>query len=117
MKSKYRNIKINGYDSITEFRRAKTLEMLEKQGVISSLEKQVKYELVPPYIEHYQMQGKRKMLNKKRTIEQGVYYYADFQYVRDGQLVVEDVKGVKTKDYIIKRKLMLQVHGIKLKEV
>ena len=42
---------------------------------------------------------------------------ADFVYVRDGQTVVEDAKGVRTKDYIIKRKLMLWLHGIRVQEV
>ena len=58
-----------------------------------------------------------KMLCKKKLIERGVYYIADFVYYRDGEYIVEDTKGVRTKDYIIKRKLMLYVHGIKIKEV
>lgn len=57
------------------------------------------------------------MLCKKKLIERGVYYIADFVYYRDGEYIVEDTKGVRTKDYIIKRKLMLYVHGIKIKEV
>jgi hypothetical protein len=34
-----------------------------------------------------------------------------------GETVVEDTKGFRTKDYVIKRKLMLWVHGIKIHEV
>ena len=56
-------------------------------------------------------------MRKKELIERGVYYIADFVYYRDGEYVVEDAKGVRTKEYIIKRKLMLYVHGIKIKEV
>lgn len=44
-------------------------------------------------------------------------YIADFVYHEDGMQVVEDTKGVRTADYIIKRKLMLWVHGIRIKEV
>jgi hypothetical protein len=44
---------------------------------------------------------------------------ADFQYqdAHTGELVVEDTKGVRTKDYIIKRKLMLKEYGIKISEI
>lgn len=44
-------------------------------------------------------------------------YEADFSYLRDGKLVVEDAKGVRTKEYVIKKKLMEAVHGIKIQEV
>lgn len=50
-------------------------------------------------------------------IERPVYYYADFVYKMDRQLVVEDVKGYKTPEYVIKRKLMLSVYGIQIHEV
>ena len=54
-----------------------------------------------------------------KVVERECSYIADFKYqdARTGQLVVEDTKGVKTKDYIIKRKLMLWVHGIKINEI
>ena len=115
--AKYKNVKYKGYDSIREYNRAQQLKLLEKKGLVSSLQEQVKYELIPAQYEHYDVQGVRKVLHKKNLLERGVCYYADFQYIRDGKMVVEDSKGVKTKDYIIKRKLMLQVHGIRIKEV
>ena len=92
--AKYNNVKIDGYDSKKEYRRAKELKLLEKKGIITGLQEQVKYELISPQ-----------------------YYIADFVYYRDGEYIVEDTKGVRTKEYIIKRKLMLYVHGIKIKEV
>lgn len=51
-------------------------------------------------------------------LERAVCYIADYVYreVRTRSLVVEDSKGVRTEDYIIKRKLMLQVHGIRILE-
>lgn len=53
-----------------------------------------------------------------RLIEKPVYYIADFVYIdKHGNTVVEDTKGVRTKDYVIKRKLMLWRHGIKVQEV
>ena len=109
--AKYNNVKIDGYDSKKEYRRAKELKLLEKKGIITGLQEQVKYELISPQYRFYEVQGVRKMLRKKKLIERGVYYIADFVYYR------EDTKGVRTKEYIIKRKLMLYVHGIKIKEV
>jgi hypothetical protein len=50
-------------------------------------------------------------------LERECSYVADFVFQENGKMVVEDTKGVKTKDYIIKRKLMLYVHGIRIKEV
>ena len=115
--AKYNNVKCDGYDSIHERNRAKALKLLAKNGVITDLQEQVKYELIPSQYEHFEVQGVRKMLKKKKLIERPVSYYADFVYCQDGELVVEDAKGVKTKEYIIKRKLMLSVYGIKIKEV
>ncbi|KDD41088.1 PF06356 domain protein [Bordetella bronchiseptica OSU095] len=44
-------------------------------------------------------------------------YVGDFSYIEDGRRVVEDAKGMRTRDYIIKRKLMLEKHGITVREV
>lgn len=104
--TKYNNIKYKGYASKKEYYRAQELKLLESKHIISGLEEQAKYELVPSQRDE-----------NGRVIERPVRYIADFQYLRDGELVVEDTKGVKTKDYIIKRKLMLHVHGIRIKEV
>lgn len=104
--AKYNNIKCGKYDSKKEYRRAKELEILQEKGIISGLEEQAKYELIPSQRD-----------NNGKVVERPVRYIADFQYLRDGELVVEDTKGVRTKDYIIKRKLMLKVHGIRIKEV
>lgn len=104
--TKYNNTKYKGYDSVREYRRAQELKLLEKQGIISNLEEQVRYELIPS------QRGKGM-----KVIERACHYIADFQYIKDGETVVEDSKGMKTKEYIIKRKLMLYVHGIRIKEV
>lgn len=92
------------YDSKNELNRCMELRLLEKAGKIKNLQRQVKYELMPSQ----KMNGK--------TIERPVVYIADFVYEENGQSIVEDVKGMKTKDYIIKRKLMLFLKGIKIRE-
>ena len=54
----------------------------------------------------------------KRPIEKSCFYYADFVYKdKDGNVVVEDAKGLKTEVYKIKKKLMLYRHHIQIKEV
>ena len=57
-----------------------------------------------------------KMVNGK-VVERACSYVADFVYYKNGQIVVEDTKGVRTKEYTIKRKLMLQKWGIQITEV
>lgn len=123
-KSKYgsRKVTVDGvtYDSVKEYRRFKELSLLEKAGTISELECQRRYELVPAQYESYARYGKRgqRLKDGKRCVEQAVFYVADFAYIdENGNHVVEDTKGFKTKDYIIKRKLMLWVHGIHIREV
>ena len=107
-KNKYNN---NGRgSSIKERKRGAELELMQRAGIISDLQKQVTYELIPA---HYEVvNGKRK------CIERACTYRADFVYFDEElkQLIVEDSKGFRTKDYVIKRKLMLHVHGIKIKE-
>ncbi|MCT7397700.1 DUF1064 domain-containing protein [Eubacterium sp. LFL-14] len=102
--NKYRNQKVmvDGimFDSLKEANRYQELKILEKSGRIKNLQRQVKYVLIP-----------------KQENERAVNYIADFVYEENDNLVVEDTKGVKTKEYIIKRKLMLYIHGIKIKEV
>lgn len=106
--AKYNNIKYKGYDSKREYYRAQELKQLEKKGIISGLQEQIKFELIP---------SQRDNNGKGKVVERSVCYRADFQYLRDGVLVVEDSKGMRTKEYIIKRKLMLYMYGIKINEV
>ena len=129
MKNKYGNRKIeyNGekYDSVKEYRRHDELKLLERAGVISGLQRQVKFELVPKQCEEsteVYTKGKNKGLPKPgKQIESAVSYVADFVYQQDGKLCVEDVKGYKGGAayaiFTIKRKLMLHVHGIRIKEI
>lgn len=108
--SKYHNRKITRdgqtFDSVKEYRRFVELSLLERAGAIKDLKRQVKFELIPSQ----KVDGK--------VVERPCGYVADFVYEDEkGRVVVEDTKGMKTKDYIIKRKLMLWVHGIRIQEV
>lgn len=113
--SKYKNKKVGKYASKKESDRAGMLKLMQQQGHISNLREQQKFVLIPSQYEEVIVKGKKK----KRCIERETSYLADFTYNdnrNNGVLVVEDTKGFRTKDYIIKRKLMLQVHGIRIKE-
>ena len=124
MRNKYgnRKVTIDGqtFDSKKEYNRYRELLLLVKAGKIHDLFRQVKYELVPAQYETYERfsdkTGKR-LTDGKRCVEKAVYYIADFVYWEGDQEIVEDTKGVKTEAYIIKRKLMLERHGIKIREV
>lgn len=117
--SKYHSQKITvdgeTFDSRKEFRRWQELRLLERAGAISQLERQVSFELIPAIREPPTI-GPRGGVKQGRIIEKPVNYVADFVYCKDGQKVVEDSKGFRTADYIIKRKLMLYIHGIRLLE-
>lgn len=106
--SKYRNKKweLDGqtFDSQHEARRYQELRWLLKMGLISNLQRQVAYELLPS-----QKRG-------GKVVERPVKYIADFVYTENGEEVVEDAKGMRTKDYVIKRKLMLWQYGIQIRE-
>lgn len=108
MPAKYLNKKTNGYASKKEAKRAVELMVLERSGQIRNLREQVRYGLLPSQ----RLDGK--------SIERPVFYVADFVYEEQSngkwQSVVEDCKGAKTREYIIKRKLMLHVHGIRIRE-
>lgn len=109
-KSKYRNVKCvwkgQQFDSIRERDRFIILENELREGRITDLNRQVRLQLLPA----------QKDENGK-VIEKPCFYIADFTYRRDGKLVVEDVKGVKTSVYLLKRKMCLWFHGIRIQEV
>ena len=119
-KSKYHSRKIirDGitFDSVKEYRRFRDLSLLEKAGKITELKRQVEFVLIPAQREP-DIIGKRGGVKKGKTIELKCSYIADFTYKVNGETVVEDTKGFRTKDYIIKRKLMLYMHGIRVKEI
>lgn len=105
--NKYRNHRTRNWDSNIEKQRYAELLLLQRAGKITNLRRQVPIELLPSQYED----GK--------CVERGVKYICDFVYVEDGQTIWEDVKSPitrKNKDYIIKRKLLLYFHHIRLRE-
>lgn len=118
-RSKYhsKKIEVDGmtFDSRKEHRRWCELCQLERVGKITELQRQVKYILIPTQYEPSTI-GKNGAVKRGKMIERECSYIADFVYIEKGNLVVEDVKGFKTADYKIKRKLMLHIHGIRIKE-
>lgn len=119
---KYGNAKaeIDGelFDSRKEARRYLYLKHELDTGKISDLQRQVRFELIPAQREPDTV-GPRGGVKKGRTIELACDYVADFVYTdsETGKTVVEDTKGMRTKDYVIKRKLMLYVHGVRIREI
>lgn len=106
------------FDSKREAKRFIELRWLEQAGEITGLERQVKFVLIPAQREPDTV-GKRGGVIKGKLIERECAYVADFVYfdTKTGEKVVEDAKGVRTTEYVIKRKLMLYIHGIRIKEV
>ena len=97
------------FDSRKEARRYDELRLLERAHQISDLQRQVKFVLIPAQRDP-----------KGKLIERQCYYVADFTYKdSSGRLVVEDTKSEATRTpvYVVKRKLMLWVHGIRVREI
>lgn len=125
--NKYHNNKytIDGIEfaSKKEASRYTELKLLGKAGKIKDLELQKAYELIPAQYEEsteVYTKGLHKGEPKPgRLLERAVVYQADFVYTdcETGQQVVEDTKGMRTKEYVIKRKLLLWRYGIKIKEI
>ena len=101
MRNKYRAIKTIvddiTFDSKKEARRYVQLKLLVKAGVVTTLELQPRYDLI---------------IN---TVKCG-FYKADFRYFENGKEVVEDVKGMKTPVYNLKKKLIKAIYGIEIFE-
>lgn len=118
--SKYHSKKIEAdgiiFDSRKEYRRWVELSLLEKAGEISELRRQVKFVLIPA---QYELVGFTKTgKSTYRCFERECSYVADFVYKDDqGVEHVEDTKGFKTKDYIIKRKLMSHLLNLRIEEI
>ncbi len=110
-RSKYKSRKtvVSGitFDSAKEAARYSELRVLEKAGVISDLKTQERFDLV---------------VNGHRI----GFYRADFTYLEmgeivpeDARLVVEDVKSEMTRKlpvYRLKKRLMLALYGIDIRE-
>lgn len=126
-KSKYKNKKLTSddgqkWDSKKEYARFKFLLDAENKGIITGLQRQVKYELVPSIKEKYIKQLKTKEKECERTIQFAITYRGDFSYYKNGVLVVEDVKAspqtaALDKAFLLKEKLFRWKYGFSIKRV
>jgi hypothetical protein len=124
-RSKYGNKKVvsgnDTFDSKKEFKRYNELVFMQQKGMISNLQKQVKFELIPAMYEEVEVALKTKTKIVKKSIQMSINYVADFVYDdTNGNRVVEDVKASKIFQdgvYKIKKKLMRYIHGIEIKEI
>lgn len=120
--NKYHNHKVEllgeVFDSKREAARYMELKELEMAGKISGLQRQKKFELIPAQYEEGTT-GPRGRFKKGKLLEREVVYYADFVYFDEEEkdFVIEDAKGVRTPEYVIKRKLLLWLRGYQIREV
>ena len=101
VRSKYHNKKVKGFDSAKEWRRNQELETLQRVGEISELNRQVPFVLMPSYTisDETTKQG-------FRTVRE-IRYIADFTYrLKNCKRIIEDVKGMQTEVFKLKRKLL-----------
>lgn len=108
-KYRSRRVEVNGitYDSKREANRHQELLLMERAGLVRELRSQVQFELVPGV----RIEGEKRARPPMR-------YTADFVYLDEsGAMVVEDAKGMQTKDYRMRKHLMKAVHNISVKEV
>ena len=122
MRSKYGNKKAQHdgiiFDSRRERNRYIILSALQRAGEISDLRMQVTYELLPAIYEMEEKQLKTKVKKVQRCAQRAVHYIADFVYKdKEGNEVVEDTKGMRTKEYLLKKKMMRALRGIQIKEI
>lgn len=108
IRGKYKNKKtvVDGitFDSKAEAIRYEQLRRDEILGHIQKLELQKRYILC---------KGRWKSTGKPYSIT----YKADFAYLRDGEIVVEDVKGFRTVEYKMKKKMLMSLYGIEITEI
>ena len=122
MMNKYHNRRVKTsdgvvHDSRKEANRWVDLKLLEGAGEITDLKRQMEFLLIPPQYEEITT-GKRTKKKKRKLVERAVVYRADFVYHdKYGNMVIEDTKGFKTREEIIKRKLRRYVYGISITEV
>lgn len=123
-RSKYGNRKFiaDGYkwDSEREYVRWKELCLMQDNGLVSELNRQVVFELIPAICEDVLVVMKTKTKTKRKTVQRPINFIVDFTYMdSDGNFVAEDVKiapHMLPKEYVLKKKMLRFFHGIELKE-
>lgn len=119
--NKYKNEKVEfdgiKFDSKRERDRYMVLKDAERRGVISELKCQPKFTLIPAQYHEEAKQLKTKVKMVKKCDFLAITYTGDFQYVKDGNVVVEDVKGMVTPEYKLKEKMMAYFHHIIIRRI
>ena len=119
--NKYKNEKVEfdgiKFDSKRERDRYMVLKDAERRGVISELKCQPKFTLIPAQYHEEAKQLKTKVKMVKKCDFLAITYTGDFQYVKDGNVVVEDVKGIVTPEYKLKEKMMAYFHHIIIRRI
>lgn len=112
------------FDSTSEANYYEKYRDMEKAGEIQNLRLQVPYELIPAIWEEYDevvhLKTKDKVVHRRKLKQRAVTYIADFVFTKDGIEYVVDVKGgprARTKEYLLKKKMMLALKGIEITEV
>lgn len=120
-RSKYHSKKIvnafGEFDSALEYKRYLVLKDAEARGEIHGLQRQVEFVLIDNQYRMRIKQLKTKTKEETYLAERKVSYFADFVYYKGEEKVVEDTKGLRLSDYIIKRKMMLFFFDIKIREI
>lgn len=121
-KNKYHAKKVSilgvEFDSKKEGMRWLLLKDMERAGEIRDLQRQVSFELLPAIWRDEVVHLKTKDKVERRLVQRAVHYVADFVYTtREGRTIVEDTKGVRLPEYILKKKMMLALKGIEITEI
>jgi len=120
-KNKYHAKKVSilgiDFDSKKEAMRWLLLKDMENKGEISNLQRQVPFELLPAIYEDVTVHLKTKDKIERKLKQRSVSYIADFTYTKDGKQIVEDTKGLRLPEYILKKKMMLALLNIEISEV
>ena len=121
-RNKYHARKVNicgiEFDSKKEGMRWLLLKDMERNGEISGLRRQVPFELLPAIYRDVTVHLKTKDKVERKLVQRAVHYVADFVYTdKDGKQIVEDTKGLRLPDYILKKKMMLALLGIEITEI
>ena len=91
---------------------------MQEEGLISELRLQVPIEIIPPVYDTIEVQLKTKVKQVQKLVQKAAHYVADFVYKdKDGNEIVEDTKGFRTKEYLLKKKIMRAYLGITINEI
>ena len=108
------------FDSKKEYQRYLVLKDAEDNGIITELQTQVKFELIPAVTEEYVEHLKTKDKIKIRTLQLPITWTSDFVYYKNGEMIIEDVKPSKfllSDRFVIKEKLFFWKYRKKIRLV